>query len=194
MEKSSFILISILCCILLSGCGAENRENTTVVAIDKSGKVIADIVETFDKEYYDQSELESTIKSDISEFNTSAGMEKVTLDQVRVEEQKAYAKITYADCKSYEAFNDVVLFQGSVSEAKEAGYSLQNVMWKDAEEKSVTLSEEQLMDEKIIIFEEPIHLRIQQNIQYVSEQVTLVNKKEAAANLEEGQFAYILYK
>ena len=196
MKKIGFILICVFLVASLGGCaGSENSEDVTTVSVDKNGKVTGTIVEALDKDYYDIDELKTMINTDIQQYNTEAGEEKITLDSSDITSEKAVVKMTYADAENYAAFNDMIFFAGTVTEAKEAGYEIESSRLKGIDE---TTDVESLLTDstmRIIIMEEPVQIHTFGNIKAMSDEMTLVNKKEAvAAENEDAQLHMILFK
>ena len=61
-------------CAMFVGCGKENVNvpvTTNTVEITEEGRLIAYIVEAFDKDYYDVNELKSMVDEEIAAFNTA---------------------------------------------------------------------------------------------------------------------------
>lgn len=180
----------------LWGCaGTENSEEVTAVSLDKSGKITQTIVEILDKDYYDIDELKTMMDTHIAQYNAQTGEDKVILQSAEMDSKKAVVKITYADAESYEGLNDMILFTGTVEEAKAAGYTINAHQLKCVEEKTDVESLLTDSELRLIILEEPVQVRTFGNIRAMSSQMTLVNKKEAAVDqATEEQLYMILFK
>ena len=197
MKKIGLMLLSVLISMALFGCGQEKSDDTTTITVEKSGKIVGSIVEDFDKEYYSEDELKEMIASDIAKFNNSSDGESVKLNSISVSDGVAKTTLTYKDAESYAGFNDVILFEGTVAEAYNAGYSFDDVTLKSATEDGVTLDKSGILAEgsmHIVITDENEKIKTYKNIAYISSNVTLVNKKEAAVAETEEPVTYILFK
>lgn len=197
MKKIGLMLLSILISMALFGCEQEKSDDATTVSVEKNGKVVASIVEDFDKEYYSEDELKEMIASDIAKYNTSSGDENVKLDTVSVSDGVARTTLIHKDSESYAGFNGVTFFEGTVADAYNAGYSFDDVVLKSAAEDGVTLDKSGILAEgnmHIVITDENINIRTFNNIAYISSNVTLVNKKEAVVAGTEEPVTYILFK
>lgn len=189
------------CCILLtvtiilSGCATKNEITNTTLEIKKDGTLEQSIIETFEKDYYDATELQEMIESEISDFNLTDGSEKIQLKEVEIKEDAAYPVLTYGDAESYAEFNDVTFFYGTIAQAYEEGFDLTINLTsvKDNEEidKDDIL---QMGDHYFIIAEESIVIETFHNIEYISGNVTLNGKKEAMVTTQDGELAYIIFK
>lgn len=196
MKKIGLMLLSLLISMALFGCGQEKSDDTTTVSVDKNGKVVGSIVEDFDRDYYVEDELKEMIASDIEKYNASSGDEHVELDTVSVSDGVARTTLTYKNWESYAGFNDVTFFEGTVADAYNAGYSFDDIILKSATEDGVTLDKSGILEEgsmHIIITDENINVKTFKNIAYISNNVTLVNKKEAAVSETDEPVAYILF-
>lgn len=133
MNKFRALLTAGFCLLVLTACGGaslpEKIEKTTI-AIDAKGAVTTYLVESFDKDYYDISELTSMAVEDAAAFNTEAKSGEgvpVTVEKVELLENGTDARITYRfdTAESYSEYMEGTLFYGTVSEALLAGYHLQ---------------------------------------------------------------------
>lgn len=121
--------IIVLLAIMFSGCGQADepkniRESTLV--IDENGRVTAYLVEEFDKNYYNLSELSAMVQEDAANFGGSeAASEKVKIVSVEtMEEDSGRVVVTYQfdGTSSYEELIKDQLFYGTVAEAIQRGY------------------------------------------------------------------------
>jgi len=191
-KKSMRILLALSLMLLMGGCAFGNKavsENTIIV--DKDGIISGIIVEEFQDEDYEQEELEQLIEEKIATFNQ--GGEQIKLEKFEVSEGKTYVHLSYQTAQDYKEFNNEDLFSGSVSDAGSAGYEFVDVKSvKEGESGLDAGSVSQKSGMKILIFEEPVAVRVAGTIAYVSDGVTVTGKKEAKAD-GEGLF-YVLYE
>ena len=102
--------------LLLTGCGSATRETT--LSLSKKGVLTQTIVEEWDQDYYNQSELEKEMETAV-EANA-----KVTMKSFRIKNKTATATLVYESAEAYADFNGVACFWGTATEAVAAGYSL----------------------------------------------------------------------
>ena len=134
MNKYRALLATGLCLLLLTGCGGASlpeKIDKTTISVDDKGEVTAYLVEAFDKDYYNVSELMSMAVEDAAAYNTTAAKDEkvpVTVEQVEMLETGKDVRITYkfSDTQTYSEYMGGVLFYGTVSEALLAGYHVQN--------------------------------------------------------------------
>ena len=166
--------------LTLTGCG-DTGSQATSVTIDKEGKVANEIYENFDQEYYDLQGLEDMAASEISEYNVEYDAPKVSLDKVELLEDATLAKLsmTYDSPSDYSHFNQVVLFYGTVEEARDRGYEVSGNL-VDADGNKIDPEVLEGSGEKhIIITSEKININAPFNIEYMSKGAVLKGKKEA---------------
>lgn len=179
--------IGVTACILtvltLAGCGrakVPDVMNETSIAIAKDGTVTSYLVEDFDKEYYDISELASMAITEAADYNTqnqTGEMVLVTVDKVEVLEDgsgKVMVTHKYNNSETFTDYNDSVLFYGTVQEAVNAGYGLDAV--KSVKDDTI-LSEEELVqnaEKHVIITKEKVKIYCPEKVTHVSEGAAVV--------------------
>lgn len=114
--KGKVLVLMPFLLLLLAGCGTAVRETT--LSLSKKGILTQTIVEDWDQDYYDRSELEK-------EMETAAEADpKVSMKSFRIKNGTATAMLTYESAEAYMDFNGVTCFWGTAAEAVAAGYSL----------------------------------------------------------------------
>lgn len=123
-----------ICAIALVGCGSTKMPETiekTTISVQKEGEVTVYLVETFDKSYYDISELTSMARKEAADYNTEKQQgEKVPVSVLQVEEiagDNVMITYEYQDAETYMDFAEGVLFYGTVQEALAEGYNLEEL-------------------------------------------------------------------
>lgn len=193
MKKRMFVLFMIAVILFAGGCAFGNSNVTQdTIIVNKKGTLSGVIVEDFDKDYYNGEELSRMIQEEVAAYDAS--LEKVKLNKFEItEENKAYADIYYATDEDYKAFNDTEFFCGTVSAAYDAGYSFVDMQSVNSGESGLdakAVLEKGAMN--VVIFSEPVVVKVPGKIAYISEGVLATGKKEAQTE-SEGIF-YIIYE
>lgn len=196
MKTKRLFLAAVCIVLLLSGCGAAGEPDTTTVVIKKDGTIEENIITDFDKDYYSVGGLEQMLAENISEYNQTAGADTVKLDSVEESEEngRVRTKIVYSGGEDYSRIHNQVFFNGTVSEAYQAGHTF--VSMTDQETGTV-LSEEDILelgDKKIVISEEAVNISVSGKITHVSEGVVLSDKKTAVLPDDGEKLSYIIYE
>lgn len=204
MKKKKKILSLLLACIglciaALTGCNSipeiDKVEESTLY-ISKEGSITAFLVDTFEKSYYDQNELEAMIQEEIKEYGQSVKLSRISSkSMIDTGIDGIIVQMEYADGISYTGFNGKKLFYGTIAEAYEAGYKI-NVIVKDMSDASKVISESEIKamsDKHILIVEENIKVSVPSKILYVSGGVSVLKNTEAVVNHETG-YSYIIMK
>lgn len=196
-----------LCVSVLAGCGSSFNPDTDTVYVQKKGTVISASVESFDKDYYDQEELQSYVNEEIESYTKENGSDTVELDEFKVEDEEAKLFLKFDTCDDYADFNGVALYQGSVVQAEAEGYdfdvdfsSVNKGEKGDGGVKKDTVTENS--DYKVVVVKQNINVEVDGEILYVSTENTTVKSKNTvaiapsddAANAEETVLSYIIYK
>ncbi len=137
--------------ILLAGCGsvkAPDVVKVTSIAVAQSGEVTSYLVESFDKDYYNITDLTTMAMSEASEYNaehTENGVIPIVVEKVELLEDnsdKVVVTHKFNNADSYTQYNEETLFYGTVSQAKAADYDL-NAVYTSVKDGTL-LSKEQL--------------------------------------------------
>lgn len=197
--KKKIVAVAFIVLMIFVMAGCEKKEESfeeSIIRIDKKGKINESIVESFNKDYYDANELSMVFNAAIDSYNATIGSEASRLESLKVENGKVYASLSYDDCNAYEGVQGSTLFVGTISDAVEAGYSM-DVTLKGTEAGD-KISRVQIMgmkDKHIIILDEAVKVRVYEPIAYVSANVEVVSEKEARVTSEYGAgLAYIVLK
>ncbi|MCH5281753.1 MAG: hypothetical protein J1E61_09810 [Lachnospiraceae bacterium] len=198
MKKRRLFWVAACLSLLLAGCAFTEEITTTTVVVKKDGTVEEHIITDFDKDYYTISELEQSLNQQIADYNRSAGEGAAALKEVEQTDEGGQVRVqfVYASYEDYEQIpvSDRVFFCGTVSEAYDAGYDFVPMIKQESGE---TISKEavlELGDQRIVIAEEALTVKVPGKIAYVSEGVVVTDKKEAVLPENTGTLSYIIYE
>lgn len=193
MRKSLNFLLILSMTFLLSGCGQEFEPTESTIFVTSKGAVKSAIIESFDKSYYDFDELYDTVEKEVKAYCLDQNEEAVTISSLVEENDSVALLMDYQTVEDYVKFNEIELFSGTFSEAASAGYLPEELY--DVEGNSVESDVEELGDLKVVVTEESVCLQTSGKIKYVSDNVTVLDKKLAKA-MEAGKAhpAFVLYK
>ena len=207
MKKSiGLLLMAVLALTVLMGCGSSLKVDENTVYVQKKGRVIGASVETFDKDYYSQEELEEYVNQRVEDYTESNEKNSVKMDSFSVEEGVAKLNIRYAGYEDYAEFNNIEMFAGSVLQAMAAGYDFEDEfltvtdgeMGESVGKDTVTADEEY----KVVILNEKVNVKVDGTVAYVSadytsmaaEDTVAIALPEDAKDGEELALTYIIYK
>ncbi len=125
--------------LLLSGCGGsavpETVEETTIL-LNRDGSVTYYLAGMFDREYYDLTELADMAKEEAAEFSRTNGASAVSVEKAEYapgDSQSVVITYRFADCGSFQTFQESSFFYGTTVEAAAAGYRTADVTLQDAD-------------------------------------------------------------
>lgn len=192
-KKWSVLTVACIsfCSLFITGCSEQEQvyvpvtENTVEAAAD--GRVIGYIVEDFEQEYYDITELGDMVRAEIEIYNeknadlaTQAGRAPIIVDKVSMAEDgsaKAVVALNFQNAAVYEDYMGTELFYGTVAEAVAAGYELEGQL--ASVKKGETMTAEQITkngERKILIVEDTLWIRTNEKVQYLSGNVSLTEE------------------
>jgi hypothetical protein len=184
----------ILCAIMLlfilgtAGCSKEDVKltadnvTTNTILAKSNGVLQVATIEEFNKPYYNLNELEDFIANEVAVYNKAAGEQKVTIEDVKLNDGKAVLLLTYSGMDQYANFNDAVAayFNGGVSEVP-----LDLPATLVSEKNGSLASTQEIIGNnklKILVMNEPYEIIVDGTIKYYSENATYVddNKVQGA--------------
>ena len=192
--KKTLRFCTILAAVLfLTGCGNKFEPTESTIYVTSKGEVQSAIMESFDKAYYDFEELSEDVQKEVKSYCLDVNEEAVTVESLTQGEDEVTLLMNYQTAEDYAAFNEVLLFTGTYAEAVDAGYIPSEL--HDVEGEGIALDSEDLGNLKVIVTEESISIQTSGKIRYVSDNVSVMDKKLAKA-LEAGKThpAFVLYK
>lgn len=187
-------VLLVLTAAVLGGCGKEFSADTDTVYVQKKGTIKGANVAAFDKEYYDEAELESFINDTVDTYVAKAGEGTVAVTSFAVEDGTAHVYLDYAGAEDYAQFNGIDFYTGTVLDAQADGYDIPDA-FTAVTDKDTTWDAE---DNKIVIVGQQTQVRVDGTILFVSSNANAVDKNAADVTYdildEEAQPAYIVYK
>ncbi len=147
------LLVIILAVFVFGSCGKYDTDTSTVYVLE-NGKVISTSVEAFDEEKYDKGQLKDYIKETINTYNSENGKGSIKQKSFAVKDNMASLVMQYADASVFGDFEGIELFNGTLEEAKEAGYTFEGVFARVSDGVYTQCSVEDFMNEseyKVVI-------------------------------------------
>ena len=175
MRIAPIIALSVAIC----GCGSDDSRETRIT-IDKDGVITSTIYDDFLEDYYDVSELENMATNEMSYYNSEYDSPRITLsDSKAIDDGEVMLSMRFESSVDYSHFNQVTLFFGTVTEAKENGFAISDNL---VDSNGIRLSVDEfanLQDRHIIITSEKTKIVSPYNIEYYTRNVKIKDKKEA---------------
>ncbi len=193
--SKALILLSVFV-LLFTGCSKKDDYRETTIKILKKGKIENDITETFNESYYDAKELKEMMDEEVASYNRLTGTEdSVEVSSLKVEDGMVNAVIIYNSSTDYAGFNNVTFFYGSVDEAKSKGYDLNiNLVSPTDNDRINGQMLDSMGDSKMIIWSEPVLVKSQEEICYISANVEYVDENSARMSSDSSGYAYVVLK
>ena len=139
MQKWKISLLVLVIAGTLAGCGQDKTPEVKSVSIGKDGMITHQIVGGFEQNY-DMDEIEKLASDRVAEYCADNGADSVTLESVEKTDDKVLIKLNYATAQDYSDFNHREMFVGTVAEANEQGYKLENVAFVSADGNPMEIS------------------------------------------------------
>lgn len=208
----TFALVLCVLVLGLTACGNETKENAgeaqiSSVSVKKDGSISSRIIEDFAQSYYDTDGLKAMIETSIAEYKAQNSQAQISLQKCEEKQGVIEVLMEFGSDRDYAGFNDEDFFAGTIQAANQAGYDL-NVTLQAISDKAekTSISKPDLLgmgDHHIVIFAAPetengeeaeaIRINCFDEILYVGEGVTAVDKKNADVKLSDG-YGIIVFK
>jgi len=176
-----FVLIALTMC----GCGeakVPDKVDVTSIAITEDGAVTSYLVDEFDKEYYNISDLTAMAIGEVADYNTKNQTgEGIPIVVEKVEgmqdgSNKVMVIHKYDKTDTYMDYNGSILFYGTVKEALDGGYlsvrgGFFNLVLKDVRDNTLLLKEQLLQEQDrfLVITNEAARVYCPGKVSHVSE-------------------------
>lgn len=177
MQKK-YLALALLVALFMTGCAKEPMVST--MTIHKDGVVESYIVEEFSAPYYDAQELESSVLANIASVNEQYEQPAIELTGYELVEGVLKASIEYQNAEAYEEFNEETLYVGLWEEVVKAGYEIGAEIEND--------------EYHVVVFSEPVDVRVPKKIVYVSDGLQTIGRKAATVTNMEKEIYYIIYE
>lgn len=200
MHKLKTALLLFCLFVFAAGCGdgtESSQEDTTSIEIKKNGSIVQHIVEDFSAEYYNLDELEQTMQDEIASFESTSENGKVELEKVQEKDGKVYVDVQYEDAECYTAFNQMTVFAGTVSDAYNAGYSLDVTLYSNTDGDGASIGKEELLemgDRHLVIVEEAVKVKTPGDILYFTNDVSPSERADKVTVSGDENLSYIVYE
>lgn len=190
MKSKRRMLLSATCLffILLTACGSKNIDKTTLEFL-KTGSIKLHIVEDWDSSLYDFDELNTMNQQEVNTYNASS--HSVTILSSELKNGQARIVMEYANDDSYFDLNKKVLFYGTATNAKNAGYNLVGKVNATDGSGALKPADWNEMDtERVMIVSENIDVIAPSDIIYYGDGVTVTGSD--TATVDGAQLRYII--
>ena len=141
MRKSLGLCLVLTGALLLSGCSQKFEPTESTIFVTSKGVVRSAVMESFDKGYYKFDELSKDIESAVQAYCSDGNEDAVVVESLTEENDMVTLQMQYANAAVYSEFNDMILFSGTLSEAKLAGYSFGELYNPQGESVKLTAEE-----------------------------------------------------
>lgn len=197
--------VCMLAAFMLVGCGqAKVPEivNVTSIAVTEEGTVTSYLVDVFDKDYYNISDLASMATEEVAEYNTAhqtGETTPVTLDKVEALADgsgKVVVTHTYDSADTFTDYNEgSVLFYGTVADAVKEGYDL-DVVLNSVKDDAIYIESQilQEQDRYVLITDEKAVLYAPKKVTHISENAVYREDGSVDASQAEGTVVILMKK
>ncbi|MCD8015482.1 MAG: hypothetical protein LUG99_20440 [Lachnospiraceae bacterium] len=106
----------------LGGQEAWTPQESDAVSIASDGSVTEIMEDTLDQSYYDVTELENMITSEVGAYNAENGADSIKIESFEHDGTSVSITLWYGSCEDYASFNNTEFYSGSIIGAQIEGY------------------------------------------------------------------------
>ncbi|MBP5608388.1 MAG: hypothetical protein J6X66_09015 [Lachnospiraceae bacterium] len=190
--KLIYVLVSA---IFLTACGKQYDTPESGLGnldISKDGKVEAVLIDDFSKDYYEENELKAYIDSELSAYNSSHGADSVKFVSSELSGGIMKVMLSFASIGDYDEFMPDLLFTGTVQEAYDRGYDIDQALTM-ADDPEHIIGKSDLMkmaDQSIMVFSGKKSIKVPGRIKYYTQSMRLTGEDTVEAS-EDGTYIII---
>ncbi len=186
---------------LLGGCSEVEQflegetswtpQETDAISIAADGSVTEIVQDTLEESYYDVSELESMINSEITEYNAEHGEDTIKVERFETENQAVTLELWYSSAEDYAEFNNVEFFCGSIIGAQIEGYLFDTSFYRvtDGTAGDSTLSSSRVfkdMSLQVVVVQAPMEVHVEGGtVEYISTNAEMISSDTVSATGEQ---------
>lgn len=182
-------------CLLLTACGKSGDitklESSVEVAADGSSHVY--LSESFDKDYYSETELLDMVSTEISVYNSSNGEGSIKLGDHKLSDGIMKLEFDFADTDAFNYYMPDELYVGSVGGAYEAGYDFNRSLY-NASSSENSIGKKDLLkmeNEKMIVLSGSSAVKAPGKIKFYSQGMEMLGT-DTVRPLKDGLY-FIIY-
>lgn len=205
MKKIVVALLSIVMAVGLVGCGnmgdIELEAGDTGIYIDDDGAIEYGSCEAFDKDYFDEDQLENEVDTEVADFNKSkyASVD----DAASVEQFKADSKeaklvldfVTTYDFKNYMInyanYDANSFYIGPISQNDKC--EIKGDFVKPRSKKIVKADEIKKLKDCILVTYTPTKVQVNGDVKYISTNCKINEDDVVTTSKNKGELSYIVY-
>jgi len=190
MKKVLLYLFILLSFVLMNGCKKEeiflsvDDITANTFLLKRDGSLYVAIIEDFDKNYYNLSELNEFVAKEVNAYNEKAGGKEINIEKLELKNGRVVMILGYSKMAHYSAFNNMpAAYFGA--DTKDVALELPS-QYLDAKNNEVVDKDTALKNgkNKVLVLYEPYEIIVEGNIKYYSENATLVDKNRIRSAYE----------
>ncbi|MCD7716267.1 MAG: hypothetical protein LUI39_07430 [Lachnospiraceae bacterium] len=176
---------------LIGGQTAWTPQESDAISIAADGSVTEIVQDTLDESYYDVSELESMINSEITEYNSEHGEDTIRIDSFENEGTAVTLKLWYSSAEDYAEFNNAEFFSGSIIGAQIEGYLFDTSFYQveDGVADDTALGSSRVFQDmslQVVIVQAPMEVHVEEGtVIYISTNAEMISSDTVNANGEQ---------
>lgn len=162
-------------------------QKSSAISVGKDGTITEYVSDTLDESYYSDTELQSMIESEISDYNSKNGENSVSMKDFQVNGKDVQLTMEYKKAEDYAQFNHTEFYYGSMINAQLAGY-LFDVSYKEVKNGAAGSAEISGTDvlknmaSEVMVVTAPLEVHVPGNVLYTSDNAQVLSADDVYAS------------
>ncbi|MCD7813301.1 MAG: hypothetical protein LUH20_04490 [Lachnospiraceae bacterium] len=203
-KKRAAVAVLMAVVMLLGGCDVVDQtewtsESSDAISIAEDGSITEIVQETLDQSYYDVTELESMISSEVAEYNSEHGADSIKVEKFDNDGSAVTLKLWFSSAEDYAEFNNVEFYCGSIINAQLEGYLFDGSFYRvtEGEVSGSAVSYTKVFEDMsatVVIVQAPMEVHFEENeVTFISTNAEMLSADTVNASGEqEGTEALVL--
>ena len=198
MRKKLLCAVLLAMSVAIAGCGTGGSlsvgdMDTTTLLVNADGSLQAGFVESFDKEYYNEEDLEAFSNEQIEAYNEAKGKE-VELEKIRCRDGEAKMIMNFPDAEVYSDFlgTDIVVY--NLADALNAGnINLPETLRSSQDEEASLADIDKPENYTLVCVSEKIHVKVDGRVKYYANGA-YIKENEIESTPKDGEYSIVIFK
>lgn len=190
MKKNRILGLVLLMILFLAGCGSTEAIKVDTLSIFRDGTATYTIISDFSEPYYDVEELKAMAQEEVDVYGTG-----IQISGAEVTAGVLNFQYTFDSLSHYAKFMDTSCYKSTVADALSNGYKAETRLISAKNSSNVIqMNDASIGKKNLFVWNEAVNVRCDGNVQYYSENLTLLNETDVQPKEGSTGPYYVVYK
>lgn len=198
MRKKLLCAVLLAMSVAIAGCGTGGSlsvgdMDTPTLLVNADGSLQAGFVESFDKEYYNEEDLEAFSNEQIEVYNEAEGKE-IELEKIRCKDGEAKMIMNFPDAETYNDFLGANIVVSNLADALKAGDIPLPETVRSTQDEEISLEDiDKPENYTLVCVSEKMHVKVDGKVKYYVGGA-YIKENEMESTPKAGEYSVIIFK